>query len=73
MDINNALTTAGKLPFSISQYIERMLKQGPNFQQADRNFQQGYQHPSLMESPNGGWVDPQQANTVNEAILPSKT
>ena len=64
-DISGGLTTGAGIPFSISKYIERLLHQGPDLSSVDRNFQQGYQHPSLLEGPGGSWIDPMQANTVN--------
>jgi hypothetical protein len=69
MDISGGLTTAAGLPNSITTYIQHLLKQGPNFAPAEQAFQKGYQHPSLMESPNGSWIDPNQANTVNATNL----
>lgn len=68
-DINSSIQTASLLPNSITSYIQRLLKQGPDFSNADRGFQQGFAHPSLMTGPGGSWVDPMQANTVNSTNL----
>ena len=69
LDINS-LNTASLLPFSITRYIQQLLKRPTDFSSAQKAQSQQYAHPSLQLGPNGSWLDPQQVNSESgEAYL----
>lgn len=47
---------------SLQQYLKGFLHSGPNFGPTDRMFSSLMMHPSFMEGPGGGFVDPSQMN-----------
>lgn len=58
LDTNQVSQAAG-LPMSIFQYIQQLLRRGPNFQPAQSAYG-AMRHPSLSLSPGGEFLDPMQ-------------
>lgn len=61
------LNYAATMPQSVFKYLQNLIRTPANFQSVQASAAANYAHPSLQLGPTGQWLDPQQANTVNES------